>query len=328
MLSLSQEKIDAYRRLIVSVTEHEPMARHTSFRIGGPARLYVVANSSDALVHAVDAALKVGIPWYVFGGGSNLLVADEGFEGVMIQAANRGFEVKGEQVHMESGLFSVLAARKTVEAGLTGFEWAISLPGTIGGAIYGNAGCFGGETRTHLVAVDAYRVQDQKRVTLTNQEAAFSYRDSLFKQQPHVILGGTFVFERSSDIAKSRARLEEILQARKEEQPVGFVSAGCVFKNVMLDDKGKVDLLSRLSTSPAFDHDSGTRVAAGWLVEQAGLKGLRVGEVEVSQKHGNFFLSKTTARAADVMVLATQVKQVVREKFGVDLHEEVQFVGF
>ncbi len=327
MTSLNQNHVDAYTTRISSVRLNEPMSKHTTFRLGGSARLYVVATSSEQLLQAVEAALELEIPWAVIGGGTNILVADEGFEGVVIQATNQTMKIEGPSVAVESGAISALVARKTVEAGLAGFEWAVGLPGTIGGAIYGDAGCYGGEMRDAITMVDVYDVARRERHQLTNKECRFDYRDSMFKHERFVILGCTIKLEHAADVDVSRAKMEAILHGRKDEQPLGASSAGCVFKNVDYQDEHLLDVL-RSKVEVPVSMLAMKRIAAGWLIDQAGLKGLQIGDFRVSEKHGNFLLNTGHGRAKDVMELITQIKAQVQEQFAIELHEEVQLLGF
>ncbi len=324
---LAEAVVMSYATRIPGVRLHEPMAKHTTFRLGGCARLYVVATSSEELVQAVETALVLEIPWAVIGGGTNLLVADEGFEGVVIQAAHQALRVEDTSVVVESGAISTLVARKTVEAGLTGFEWAVGLPGTIGGAAYGDAGCYGGEMRDAVVAVDVYDVTRRQRRTLTNKECRFGYRDSLFKHERFIILACELKLERATDVDASRAKMNAILHERKDEQPLGASSAGCVFKNVEYQDEQAIDALRHKVEVPTSMLAT-KRIAAGWLIDQAGLKGAYVGDFRVSEKHGNFLLNAGHGRAEDVLTLITYIKTNVHERFGIELHEEVQMLGF
>ena len=269
MNPLSSSQIDQLRQLLPTLVERESMIKHTSFHMGGEARMYIVATTSEMLLEAVRAAQHVGVPWYIFGGGSNLLVADQGFEGLMIQVANHQLKIEGMSMYVESGVVTALAARKSVEAGLTGFEWASGVPGTIGGALFGNAGCFGGEMRDAVTRVDALRVADGQRVALTNAECQFGYRGSRFKQEQFVLLGCELTLKTSDDPAASRARLDEITKRRQEDQPQGQSSAGCVFKNFEYTDEQALDLLKRHVDEIPASMLAGHRIGAGWLVEQA-----------------------------------------------------------
>lgn len=327
MKILSVDVIAAYAARIPSVQFDESMQRHTTFRLGGAARLYVVASSSDLLLQAVHAAIELDIPWYVIGGGTNMLVADTGFEGVVIQVANQGFKIEGESVHVESGMVSALVARKTVEAGLTGFEWAVGLPGTMGGAVYGDAGCFGGEMRDSVVSVDVYHVASRTRRALSSKECQFGYRESVFKHERFVILGCTLGLKRAENPDEAKAKMNTILSDRKDKQPLGESSAGCVFKNFEYQDENALAILRRDIDVP-ISMLSAKRIPAGWLIDQAGLKGQTVGGFEVSERHGNFLLNKGRGKAEDVLALISLVKMKVRDLYGIQLQEEVQLLGF
>lgn len=311
---------------INGLVENEPMFRHTNFKIGGPARYYVVASSSEELLNIVQLAEELEIPWYVFGGGSNLLIADKGFDGLMIQAANRNVDVRDGQIVCEAGAITSLVARKSVEAGFAGFVWAIGVPGTIGGAIYGNAGCYGGEMKDAVVSVDAYRLSDKKRVTLSNEECGFDYRESFFKRERHLLLGCTMTF-RTGDPDVLRAELGAINVKRKEKQPLGDAGAGCMFKNVEFKDVSELSMLMKEIDVPQSMIDS-HRIGAGWILDRAGLKGERIGNVQVSETHANFLINLGGATADEVAQLVSICQMRVRDRFGLFLHTEAQFVGF
>ncbi len=326
MTPLTTAQIEKLVSAIPGVVSDEPMAKHTNFRIGGPARMYVVANEAESLINAVRVAEEAGVPWFVFGGGSNLLVADEGFEGLMIQSGLRELKVEGDRVIAGAGCITGLVARKAADAGLTGFEWAIGVPGTIGGAIYGNAGCYGGEIQDVVETVDAYRLSDMLRVSYANAECAFGYRESRFKKERHLILGCTIRLA-AGDSTASKKKMQEIVERRKEKQPLEKSSAGCAFKNVEFSDPAEIQKLREAVAVPEEMIQSG-RISSGWLVEQAGCGNLSVGGVAVSEKHGNFLVNTGDATARDVIALIQAVKEKVRETYGVELQEEVQLLGF
>ena len=256
-----------------------------------------------------------------------MLVADAGFEGVVIQAAHQEICIEGTQVKVESGMISALVARKTVEAGLAGFAWAVGLPGTMGGAVYGDAGCFGGEMRDAIVSVDVYDVDARVRRAFMNKECQFGYRESRFKHERFVILGCTLELQQSTNPEEARQNMQAILGDRKDTQPLGASSAGCVFKNVEYQDERVLDVLRRAVEVP--EHMlTAKRIPAGWLIDQAGLKGQAVGGFEVSERHGNFLLNKNHGKAEDVLALIALVKRKVLDTFGIPLQEEVQLLGF
>lgn len=326
MNPLALNQIEQITLRIPGVLLDESMSKHTNFRIGGPAKLYVVANDADAMIRAVEAAENAGVPWAVFGGGSNLLVADEGYEGLIVQSGMRSLTVDGGVIHAESGVITALAARKAADASLSGFEWAIGVPGTIGGAVYGNAGCYGGEMKDVVESVDAYRLSDRARVTYTNADCAFAYRESKFKHDRHLIFGCTIRLS-SGDTAVSKKRMQEIVETRKEKQPLELSSAGCAFKNFEFSDVSQISVLREKTDVPEAMITNGV-ISAGWAVERSGARGLTVGGVAVSDKHGNFLVNTGGGTAKDVVELIALVKAKVQVEFGITLENEVQLLGF
>lgn len=307
--------------------EHEPLAKHVNFRIGGPARYFIEAKTSADIVDAVAHAQHAGVPWFVLGGGSNTLVSDAGFDGLVIKVANRGMKVDGTRVIAEAGVISAAIARATAEKGLRGFEWAISLPGTVGGAVRGNAGCFGGETKD---SVESVRVlHDGVVQTLRRDELHFGYRHSVFKtpERAHdVILDVTLVL-REGERAEAMAQLEKNLSGRKASQPLGSSSAGCMFKNFEYADGGDITKLDGQYGVPE-DFKTRKRIPAGWIIDQVGLKGARIGDAMVSDVHGNFLVNKGAATADQIVELIALIKTRVRNEVGIQLTEEVQYLGF
>jgi len=306
----------------------EPLAKHVNIRIGGPADFYAEAKSSDEIIAAVEACLADGLPYAVFGGGSNTLPSDEGFRGLVIQAANRGWSIEGARVYAEAGVPSAFLARKAAEAGLTGLEWAVSLPGTIGGAVRGNAGCFGGETKDVLASVDVLRVRDGKleRATYAPEDCRFGYRESVFKHNQDVVLDVELELAPAPK-EECLAKLDAVLSKRKLEQPSDNPSAGCMFKNFEYKDEQEISKLKeRLEVPAAFL--AAKRIPAGWLIEQDDLKGKRIGGAQVSDKHGNFLVNLGGATASDVLQLISLIKMRLRDDYGVQLEEEVQLLGF
>ncbi|MDG1949195.1 MAG: FAD-binding protein, partial [bacterium] len=197
------------------VIEDELMAKHTNYRIGGPAKWFVEIKTVEEIQNVLAFTNKEKIRTFVFGGGSNMLVNDEGFDGVAIKIAMRSYEIKGTMVKAEAGVLSSALARATANAGLEGFTWGISLPGTIGGAVRGNAGCFGGETRDQLVSAEVLR--DGEVISLTNAQLQFGYRESSIKHSDDIVLSATFEFK-EGDTAELKAELDDKLMKRKTTQ--------------------------------------------------------------------------------------------------------------
>lgn len=306
--------------------ENELLAKHLNIRIGGPARFFVECKTEDDVRDALRAARQHDVAYFILGGGSNTLAADEGWNGLVIKMTNRTLVIEGTKVIADAGVISALVARKTAEAGLAGFAWAISLPGTMGGAVRGNAGCFGGEMKDTVTSVRVIR--GEEIVEVPASELRFSYRHSMFKDADHA---GEVIFSVTMELVEStpeeqRAFLEKHLASRKSSQPLGSSSAGCMFKNFEFVDEAEVQKIKKDADIP-LAMLAGHRIAAGWIIEQLGLKGLQVGDAQVSDVHGNFLLNKGHATAKDIAMLISRIKTAARDTYGIELHEEVQFLG-
>ena len=303
----------------VSVTEHEPLARHTTFRIGGPADLYAVATTVDQLERLAALAAEHAVPVIILGGGSNVLISDAGVRGLVIanQTRNYGWRSPaGEatedqrpsirlQLVADSGVLLAGLARTAIKAGQSGLEWAVSVPGTVGGAVIGNAGAYGDDIAGNLIAaLVAY--PGQGRQTLTVEQMGFTYRSSLPKRQlasgeaQPVVLTATFGLA-AGDTAALATQAEGWLARRRASQPAE-PSAGSIFRN------------------PPGDH-------AGRLVEATGLKGHCIGGAQISPRHANFIVNAENARADDVRALMNLMQQRVLEDTGIALVPEIQFIG-
>lgn len=284
---------------------NEPLAAHTTFRIGGPADLFIQARTPTELIELVRRARQCQIPIFILGNGSNVLIRDSGFRGAVIENHCRNFslEVLGSEravLHAESGVPLPSLANQLARQGWTGLEWAIGVPGTLGGAIVGNAGAHGACLADHLISVTILDACGALR-ELPKTDLAFAYRTSRFKRaKDEIILRAEFEMPRD-DPAACIARIRQYIEQRRRTQPTE-PSVGSIFKN------------------PPGD-------AAGRLIDAAGLKGLRVGGVEVSQVHANFFVNRGGATADEVLRLIELVRARVRVQFGIELELEIEVVG-
>jgi len=305
---------------------NEPLAKHTTFKIGGPASFFVTVTETEKLVELLQLLDGKGIGYFIHGGGSNTLASDNGFAGVVIDISTKQTEVEGDVFMAEAGCITAAVAQKSMSAGLTGFEWGVGVPGTIGGAVRGNAGAMGGDMKKDILKVDVYI--DGEVVTMTNEECQFGYRDSVFKHDGGVILRVYLQLKKAEPDAELMKKAIEHLQYRNSTQPQGFASSGCIFKNPECGMQN-VELLKK-----HFAEDDEKiqqfkkvgKISAGWLIEQAGLKGIKRGNVEISDKHGNFMLNTGGASADDVLGLIEEVKQEVYTTFGIELEEEVSIL--
>lgn len=286
-----------------------PLARYTSARVGGPADLLVTVHSADELETAVSLAYSLHLPYFVLGGGSNILIADEGIRGLVVM--NRAKTVRyrhsgaGVICTVESGMNLSSLARQCISKGLGGLEWAIGVPGTIGGAVVGNAGAHGGDMDSNVRAVTIWEPGRGTRI-YSNEEMEYDYRSSILKQEqdkfrPRRVVLSAELELHPEPVDVLTARAEGFTARRKQTQP-GGASMGSMFKNP-------------------------ENYYAGYLIDTAGLKGLSIGGASISEKHANFFVTSGEATAEDIRALIAEAWNIVREKFGVEMDLEVELVG-
>jgi len=299
---------------------NEPMARHTTLKVGGPARWFWAASDIEELVRVLDACTRQDIPYLFVGHGSNLLMSDAGYDGLVIQNRCKACMV-GDETHAESGVSFGSLFLQTARAGYGGLEWAIGIPGTVGGALVSNAGAYRGNIGPLVSSVRVFA--DGTDQTVGPEWMEFSYRDSRLRRagvSNTVVLSCTLALTERGDPETILACAKEYQSQRRAKQPYA-PSAGSFFKNVL-----SKALAESLDTLPAGMKAAGV-VPAGFLSELCGLKGLRVGGAEVSEKHANFLINAENATASDLRSLAEKVKMSVGERFGVTLEEEVLYVG-
>ncbi|MEX0916784.1 MAG: UDP-N-acetylmuramate dehydrogenase [Candidatus Spechtbacterales bacterium] len=309
----------------MELKENIELKPYTNYKIGGPARYFVEAKSEKDIEEAIGWAKKEGVSVFVLGGGTNILVSDSGFDGLVIHIALNTFSIKGTRLTTGAGVSVQELVDATVEASRSGLEWAGGLPGSIGGAIHGNAGAFGGETKDHIVSV---RALSPKGVIqeLSADECRFSYRTSIFKEEEGwVIFSALFELKRG-DKEELRASVEEHRNWRHTKHPIEYGNCGSVFKRVGISDLPKGLVAAHPDISSAI---RGDQVATAYFIDACGLKLRRVGDVQVSEKHPNFLINRTgNARAEDVLILIGIVKHAVQDKFGIALEQEVEDIGF
>ncbi|WP_295098993.1 UDP-N-acetylmuramate dehydrogenase [uncultured Fibrobacter sp.] len=298
------------------VNENEPMSKHTSFKVGGAARYFIKVEDNDELKTAIAQARKKRLPHFILGNGTNLLVSDKGYDGVVITLAGEFSAIEDSG----NGSFKVGAAtplgrfaRTAMKLGFAGIHKLAGIPGTLGGAIYMNAGAYGQEIGTCCTQVTILDCDDNIR-TVSSTDCAFEYRQSIFQKDKATILSATFQLPTANAQGKSVADLEaelaECMAKRKASQPLNMPNAGSTFKRLQTGAK-----------------DTPTQVAPGYYIEQAGLKGFRIGGAEVSTLHANFIVNVGGATAADIKALSEYVQKIVAEKFGIGLKREIILLG-
>lgn len=285
-----------------SILIDEPMSRHTTFRVGGPADFFVTPKVKEEVRDVIRICKEAGMPYYIIGNGSNLLVSDAGYRGVIVQIYKEMNEVKveGDLVKAQAGALLSGIAAKALGAELSGFEFASGIPGTIGGACVMNAGAYGGEMKDVLESVTVLTGKG-KIIELGRNELELGYRTSVIAKKGYIVLGAALKLERG-DGEKIKTYMDELKEKRVTKQPLEYPSAGSTFKR----PEGYF---------------------AGKLIEDAGLRGFQVGGAQVSEKHCGFVINRDHAAAADIMELMRQVQIRVKENSGVDLEPEVKRLG-
>lgn len=280
----------------------EAMSKHTTFRIGGPAQYFVCPMDTEELSQVVALCKAERTPFFILGHGSNLLVSDQGLPGVVIQMYKNysRYTIHGDRVNAEAGVMLNHLGQAIRDAGLTGFEFAAGIPGTLGGAVMMNAGAYGGEMKDIVESVSLMDY-DGNLLKKSGAEMDFSYRHSIVEDQELIVIGAELKLEAGEPHLISE-RMKELAQARKDKQPLEFPSAGSTFKR----PEGYF---------------------AGKLIMDAGLSGYRVGDAQVSEKHCGFVINRGHATSEDVRTLIEDVKRIVYEKFQVELEPEVRIVG-
>lgn len=286
-----------------TLLEREPMSKHTSFRIGGPADFFVQPANEEELWNALYLARQEKVPFFIVGNGSNLLVSDEGFRGMILHTGGmlKDISVEESVIYAQAGALLSTVAKTALEHGLAGMEFAAGIPGTLGGAVCMNAGAYGGEMKDILLDAEVL-TQEGERLVLPVEELDLSYRHSVIFEKNYVVLAAHIRLSRG-DTAEIKNRMNELAGARRDKQPLEYPSAGSTFKR----PEGYF---------------------AGKLIQDAGLKGYTVGGAQVSEKHSGFVINRGGATAEEVRFLIRQVQQKVRSQFGVELEPEVRMLGF
>lgn len=301
---MKQEIITRLEQILTKdrIRQNEPMKNHTTFRVGGPADIFLTP-SAEELPAVLSVCREEQMPVTVIGNGSNLLVGDQGIRDVVICIGfgMRGIRVDGEKIFLEAGVTLAAAAQQAAKAGLTGLEFASGIPGTFGGAVVMNAGAYGGEMKDVIVSVRVIS-EDGEILTLSKEELDLSYRHSVIPERGYLVIDGELLLTREKDPDQITERMEELKKKRIEKQPLEYPSAGSTFKR----PEGYF---------------------AGKLIMDAGLRGFSVGGAAVSEKHCGFVINKGNATAADICALMDEVTRIVKEKYAVTLEPEVKKVG-
>ncbi|MBI2626141.1 MAG: UDP-N-acetylmuramate dehydrogenase [Candidatus Nealsonbacteria bacterium] len=278
------------------------LKNYTTFKIGGPAKYFCAIKDKEELVEAIAFAKKGQLPFFVLGGGSNLLVSDKGFKGLVLKIQDLRLRIKDSTIYAGAGASLTELVNAAANAGLSGMEWAAGIPGaTVGGAIRGNAGAFEVEMKDIVRKVEAFDANDLRFKIYDLRDCGFSYRSSIFKKNPNLIIISAELNLKKNNKRKVREKMKEILNYRMDKHPK-FPSAGSIFKN--------------------FEN-----IRARDLIEKAGLKGKKIGGAQISDQHANFIINTGRAKAKDVLALIDLAKKEVKNKLGVAIEEEIQILS-
>jgi len=283
------------------IKENVSLLPFTTFKIGGKARYFFSAKNKEDIIEALKISKEKDIPFFILGNGSNLLVSDKGFSGMIIKMDNNSFEIKGSLIKAQAGVSLKDLVKASSLNSLSGLEWAAGIPGSVGGAVRGNAGAFGesmADITKEVVAIDSSSLE-----TLSFGNCNFAYRESIFKGNSNLIIIEALFELKKGNLEEINDRIKKNLSYRKERHPLDFPSAGSVFKN-----------------PEGF--------SAAKLISECGLLGKKIGKAQISKKHPNFIINLGGAKDKDVLSLIDLAKKEVKNKFGVDIKEEIKTLGF
>jgi UDP-N-acetylmuramate dehydrogenase len=301
------------------------LKKYTTLGIGGKADFFASFQNEKELIDLIAEAQRLKLCFFVIGGGSNVLIPDSGYRGLVLKNEMKKIKEKKEKnILVESGASLAKTVSFCLAHGLTGLEWTAGIPGTIGGAIKGNAGAFGSSMKDSIVSVKVYDTEKRKTKTLKNKDCFFQYRESFFKKKKNLIILSAEIKLEKEKASLINEKIKFFLNQRKEKQPHGF-SAGSVFKNYEIkNEKEKKQLLEK---SPELKTKiKGNMVPVAFLIEKCGLKGEIVGQAMVSRVHANFIINLGQAKQSDVSKLISRIEKKVQEKFKVSLEKEIIFV--
>ncbi len=307
------------------VKENILLSTQTTFKIGGPAKYFFKVKNEKDLIKAIKTARFFNLPFFLLGEGSNLLVSDNGYSGLVIKIKNQELKVKKIDILAEAGVSLKSVINFSVKESLTGMEWAEGIPGTVGAAVYGNVGAFGSTIAGNTKAV---KVLDTKNLDIKNftvKDCHFNNKESIFKQNKNLIILSVLLKLKKGDIREIQKEVKRFSEYRKLNHPLNLPSAGCIFKNY----NKKIEDPKLLKKFPELiEFNKGSRIPTSYLIDKSGLKGKIIGKVQVSEKHANFIVNLGGAESKDVIKLISIIKSKVNKKFNIKLEEEIQYLGF
>jgi UDP-N-acetylmuramate dehydrogenase len=298
---------------------------YTTYKIGGPAKYFFVAQNKEDLAGAIKIARKNKLPFFILGGGSNLLVSDKGFKGLVIKIDISDIKLDNNKAFVEAGANLTKLAYDSADNGLSGMEWAAGIPGTVGGAIHGNAHAFGTKISDTVSIAETINLKTLKFENFTKKQCQFSLKNSIFKKNKNLIIVSAILEFKKESAEEVKSRIKRFLEYRRTNHPMNFPSAGSTFVNpeVKIKDKKLLEKFPEL-----INYNKRGSVPSGYLIEKCGLAGKKKGNAQISEKHCNFIINLGNAKAKDVLSLMKLAKNKVKDVFGIKLETEIQFIGF
>ncbi len=303
------------------IVHNAPLSQYTRFGIGGPAALYVEASDEQAFIAALNLVRESCVPSVVIGGGTNLVVSDRGFAGIVLRFIGEQIEFKGMTMRVQAGAVLQAVVDQSIQKGLGGMETMTGIPGSLGAAVYGNAGAYGHSMQERVERV--HYTNGAEVCSATNEDCRFEYRGSVFKQnKQRVILSVELSFE-AGDRAELQTKANEIRAIRDAKYPPSMKCAGSIFKNCLFKQLPSA-VQSEIPTTVIREG----KIPSAWFLEQVGAKGMRRGDIQVAIYHANLIYNDGSGTAADLVAVIDDLKNRVRDRFGFNLEEEVQYIGF
>jgi len=321
---MQRKKQQKIKNLLPGVKENVSLKDYTTFKIGGKAKYFFVAKTKNELINAIKASKQLNLPFFILGNGSNVLFSDKEFKGLVIKIKNEKLKIKNCVIDTEAGTLLSILVKKAQQHSLSGLEWAVGIPGTIGGAVYGNASAFGKAIGDLVKQVEVLDLKTFKIKKLSKKECQFKYKDSIFKHKKNLLIFSVILRLKKGNKEKIKENMKRFLTIRKETQPLNYPSAGCIFKNLGIQNsklKIKKELFEKFPELRDFIQKG--EIPAGYLIDKAGLKGKRIGDAMVSEKHANFIVNLGNAKTKDVQKLIAHIKKKVKKIFGIELKEEI-----
>lgn len=319
---------------MMDIKENISLAKYTTFEIGGPAKYFCIARNKEDLIKAIKKAKELKMPFFILGGGSNVLASDKGYNGLVIKIENCKLKIENCNIHTETGIKLEDIVKLTARKSLSGLEWAAGIPGTVGGAVYGNAQTFDTKMSDIIKSVEIFDTKTLKIKTLTKKECDFSEKHTVFKKNKNLVILSAILKLKKGKKKEIQKRIKEHLNYRKKNHPWRFPSAGSIFVNQELRSnptgsppegvQRNQELLKEFPELREFNKEG--VIPSSYLIEKCGLKGTKVGGAKVSEKHAGFIVNTGKAKAEDVLKLIKIIKQKVKRKFGVVLEEEIQII--